>query len=132
VEERLLQPLLEQKELLSRFGFSVDPFGQGQLIVREIPAYLDASEIAATLQDLAEDIYHNEDAGVLEKRTHDLLATMACHASVRSGRQLSIQEMNALLRQMESSPHSGQCNHGRPTYLKLSLKDIKKLFERTN
>ena len=89
-------------------------------------------DVGALVKDLADEIEAEGRADNLEERINHRLSTMACHGSVRSGRRLSVEEMNALLRQMEETPLSGQCNHGRPTYITLSLKDIEKLFGRTN
>ena len=95
-----------------------------------MPAAIRAGDPARLLQDLADDIAKHGDALLLEEKLDLVLATMACHGSVRAGRSLSVAEMNALLREMEATPRSGQCNHGRPTWVKLSMDDVEKLFGR--
>jgi DNA mismatch repair protein MutL len=98
--------------------------------VREVPAALSGGNIARLVRDVADDLAEDKSSTV-EERVNHLLATMACHHSVRSGRQLRPEEMNALLRKMEVTPNSGQCNHGRPTYIELKLSDIERLFGRS-
>ena len=99
--------------------------------MQAIPALLSGrADIAKLIRDLADEISENDTADGLESRLNEILSTMACHGSVRSGRRMNGEEMNALLRQMEETPLSGQCNHGRPTYIELSLQDIEKLFGR--
>jgi DNA mismatch repair protein MutL len=100
------------------------------VLVRELPALLGGAEIGALVRDLAEDLMAIDQAASLQGALHRVCATLACHGSVRAGRRLSLAEMNALLRQMEATPHSGQCNHGRPTYVSLSRADIERLFGR--
>ena len=99
-------------------------------MVREVPALLVETTIAGLVRDLADDLAHLDEAVGLKDRLGDVCATMACHGSVRAGRHLNADEMNALLREMEATPHSGQCSHGRPTYVELKLADIEKLFGR--
>ena len=117
------------EDLLS-LGLRIEPFGERGILVREIPALLGEINIKVLLQDLADEI--NELGGPLslKERLAEILATCACHNSVRAGRKLSVEEMNALLRQMEETAHSGQCNHGRPTYVELKLSDMESLFKR--
>lgn len=123
--------MLEQAQTLAELGLELEPFGHGALAVRTIPALLAGRiDIRQLVIDLASEAAENGTASGLEEKLYALLATMACHGSVRSGRRLSVAEMNALLRQMEETPMSGQCNHGRPTYISLSLSDIEKLFGR--
>jgi len=98
--------------------------------VREIPALLGNPDVQRLVRDLADDIAEYEAALSLKERLDEICSTMACHGSVRAGRRLTAEEMNALLRQMETTPHSGQCNHGRPTYVELKLADIERLFGR--
>ena len=99
--------------------------------MQSVPALLGAKpNIHNLIRDLADEITERDTAQGLEERLNEILSTMACHGSVRSGRRMNVDEMNALLRQMESTPLSGQCNHGRPTYVELSLKDIERLFGR--
>ena len=113
-----------------QLGLVVEPFGPDAVIVREMPALLGQIDAAALLRDLADELAERGSAASLKERLDHVAATLACHTSVRSGRRLNAQEMNALLREMESTPHSGQCNHGRPTYVELKLADIERLFGR--
>ncbi|HEY0223858.1 MAG TPA: DNA mismatch repair endonuclease MutL [Pseudolabrys sp.] len=115
---------------LGRFGLSIEPFGPGAVAVRETPAMLGDVDAKGLLRDLAEHMAEWDDELPLERRLLHVSATMACHGSVRAGRRLKPEEMNALLREMEAVPNSGQCNHGRPTYVELKLTDIEKLFGR--
>ena len=123
--------LLDYKEQLSKFGLDIEPFGAGAIAVQAIPALLSGkADVQRLVRDLADEILDHGDTQKLEERLNEILSTMACHGSVRSGRRMNADEMNALLRQMEKTPLSGQCNHGRPTYIELSLTDIEKLFGR--
>jgi DNA mismatch repair protein MutL len=115
---------------LARLGLGVERFGPGAVCVRETPAMLGEVDAAALVRDLADEIAENDTASSLKERIDHIAATMACHGSVRSGRRLKPEEMNALLRQMEATPGSGTCNHGRPTYIELKLADIERLFGR--
>ena len=123
--------LLEHTEELARLGLEIESFGAGSVAVRSIPAILGGrADIPGLVRDLCDEIVEHGSAGCLATRINEILSTMACHGSVRSGRRLTADEMNALLRQMEVTPHAGQCNHGRPTYVELKLKDIERLFGR--
>ncbi len=115
---------------LAELGLIIESFGAETIVVRETPALLGEMNVKALLQDLADDLAELEDTIALKNRLGDVCATMACHGSIRAGRQLNGEEMNALLREMENTPHSGQCSHGRPTYVELKLEDIEKLFGR--
>ncbi|MFN4142328.1 DNA mismatch repair endonuclease MutL [Aestuariivirga sp.] len=117
-------------EVLAQGGLVVEPFGEGAVIVREVPAAIGRADIAGILRDVADELSELGVSTSLEERINHVLATMACHHSVRSGRKLRPEEMNALLREMEATPNSGQCNHGRPTFIELKLADIEKLFGR--
>jgi len=117
-------------EELSSLGLVIEPFGPGAVLVREVPALLGETDAAGLVRDIADDLAENGQALALKERLEDVCSTMACHGSVRAGRRLTAPEMNALLRQMEATPHSGQCNHGRPTYVELKLADIERLFGR--
>jgi len=99
-------------------------------VVREVPALLGEVDVQSLVRDLADELAELGEAFALKERLEAVAATMACHGSVRAGRRLNPDEMNALLRRMEATPHSGQCNHGRPTYVELKLADIEKLFGR--
>ena len=124
------QRLLENAENLDQLGLSVEEFGPSAVIVREIPALIKDCDTQKLVHELAEQIAEwGSDFALTEKLNH-IVATMACHGSVRAGRSLNLAEMNHLLREMEQTPNSGQCNHGRPTYIELKLKDIDKLFHR--
>ncbi|WP_397422190.1 DNA mismatch repair endonuclease MutL [Phenylobacterium sp.] len=122
--------VLARADELAALGLVVEPFGGGAVLVREVPALLGETDAAGLIRDIADDLAENGQALALKERLEDVCSTMACHGSVRAGRRLSAPEMNALLRQMEATPHSGQCNHGRPTYVELRLADIERLFGR--
>lgn len=122
--------LLAQAGELSRLGLAVEPFGGGAVAVRETPALLGQPNAKALLEDILDELQDAGDSLVLQAKIDSVLSRIACHGSVRSGRQMRAEEMNALLRRMEATPHSGQCNHGRPTYVELSLADIERLFGR--
>jgi DNA mismatch repair protein MutL len=115
---------------LAEMGLDVERFGGSAVLVRATPALLGQTDAKALIRDLADDIAALGGVHSLKERIDEVCATMACHGSVRAGRSLSVPEMNALLREMEATPHSGQCNHGRPTYVKLARADIEKLFGR--
>ncbi len=115
---------------LEKFGLAIERFGPSAMLVRAVPHALTKFDPAALLRDLADDIATHGQALLLEERIEHVLATMACHGTVRAGRVLSVAEMNALLREMECTPRSGQCNHGRPTWVKLWMHEVEKLFGR--
>ena len=115
---------------LAELGLTLEAFGPGAVVVRETPALLGEVEVQGLVRDLADELAELGDTFALKERLQDVCGTMACHGSVRAGRRLNGAEMNALLREMEVTPHSGQCNHGRPTYVELKLADIEKLFGR--
>ena len=117
-------------EELAALGLVIEPFGPGAVLVRETPALLGETNAAGLIRDIADDLAENGQALALKERLEEVCSTMACHGSVRAGRRLTGAEMNALLREMEATPHSGQCNHGRPTYVELRLADIERLFGR--
>ncbi len=117
-------------EELAALGLLLEPFGMGAVLVRETPALLGETDVQGLVRDIADDLAENGQALALKERLEEVCSTMACHGSVRAGRRLTAPEMNALLRQMEATPHSGQCNHGRPTYVELKLADIERLFGR--
>ena len=115
---------------LADLGLVLEPFGAGAILVRETPALLGDTDVEGLIRDIADDLAETGQTLALKERLADVCSTMACHGSVRAGRRLNADEMNALLRQMEATPHSGQCNHGRPTYVELKLHDIERLFGR--
>jgi DNA mismatch repair protein MutL len=122
--------VLARAEELATLGLVVESFGPGALLVRETPALLGEVDAKALVRDIADELADTDSANSLKERLDHVSATLACHGSVRAGRRLNTDEMNALLREMESTPHSGQCNHGRPTYVELKLADIERLFGR--
>ncbi|HEX5282099.1 MAG TPA: DNA mismatch repair endonuclease MutL [Micropepsaceae bacterium] len=122
--------LAAQAAVLASSGLILEGFGPGAVLIREVPADIDRVDLRKLIRDLADELAESETLNSVEERLNHMLATLACHMSVRSGRKLQIAEMNALLREMEATPHSGQCNHGRPTYVELKLADIERLFGR--
>ena len=130
LDEADVERLVARADELARFGLVIEPFGPGAVAVRETPGLLGEIDARALLRDLAEHMAEWDEALPLERRLMHVAATMACHGSVRAGRRLKPEEMNALLRDMEATPNSGQCNHGRPTYVELKLADIERLFGR--
>ncbi|WP_026790906.1 DNA mismatch repair endonuclease MutL [Pleomorphomonas oryzae] len=122
--------LIERAEELAELGLVVESFGPGAIAIREIPALLGRTDTAALLRDIADDLAEWDQATRLREKLDAIAATMACHGSVRAGRRLRVEEMDALLREMEATPNSGQCNHGRPTFVELKLSDIERLFGR--
>jgi DNA mismatch repair protein MutL len=126
-----VERLLDHAEDLARFGLVIEPFGPGTIAVRETPAILGEINAEAMLRDVLDELADLGDSQTLQARVEAVLSRVACHGSIRSGRQMRADEMNALLREMEATPMSGQCNHGRPTYVELKLADIERLFGRT-
>ena len=122
--------LLQRRQELERLGLVLEPFGEGAVLVRELPAPLRNPDVPELIRDLVEDLAEIDQALSLLDALERVCATLACHGSVRAGRRLTLAEMNGLLRQMEATPNSGQCNHGRPTYITLSRADIERLFAR--
>jgi DNA mismatch repair protein MutL len=123
--------LLGLADDLARLGLVIEPFGGGAVAVRETPAILGTVNAEALLRDVLDELDDLGSSGLVQAKIEAVLSRVACHGSVRSGRRLRAEEMNALLREMEATPHSGQCNHGRPTYVELKLADIERLFGRT-
>jgi DNA mismatch repair protein MutL len=130
LDEADVERLVARAAELVRFGLAIERFGPGAVAVSETPALLGEIDASALVRDLAEHMAEWDEALPLERRLLHVAATMACHGSVRAGRRLKADEMNALLRDMEGTPNSGQCNHGRPTYVELKLTDIERLFGR--
>jgi len=130
LDETDVERLVARADELARYGLAIEPFGPGAVLVRETPALLGEIDAASLVRDLAEHMAEWDETLPLERRLMHVAATMACYGSVRAGRRLKPEEMNALLREMEATPNSGQCNHGRPTYVELKLSDIERLFGR--
>jgi len=130
LDESAAARILARAAELAALGLAVEPFGPGAVVVRETPALLGECDIQGLVRDLADQLAEWDEALALKDRLADVCATMACHGSVRAGRRLDLAEMNALLRQMEATPRSGQCGHGRPTWIELKLADIERLFGR--
>ena len=122
--------LLDRLDDLADLGLVLEAFGEGAVVVREVSALLGDCDVAGLVRDLADELTEFGETLSLKEKLGEVCGTMACHGSVRAGRRLGVEEMNALLREMEATPHSGQCNHGRPTYVELKLADIEKLFGR--
>ena len=123
--------LMEAADDLKALGLVIEPFGGGAVVVRETPAVLGPVDAKALVCDVLDELAEQGRSGRVREKIDALLSRVACHGSIRSGRRMRAEEMNALLRDMEATPHSGQCNHGRPTYVELKLKDIERLFGRT-
>jgi DNA mismatch repair protein MutL len=130
LDEAAAEKLLDRASELAELGLVIEGFGAGTVVVRETPALLGDVDAQALVRDLADEVMSLGEAFGLKERLEDVCGTMACHGSVRAGRRLNVPEMNAILREMEQTPHSGQCNHGRPTYVELRLADIERLFGR--
>lgn len=130
MDEAACDRVLARADDLAQLGLCLESFGPGAVVVRETPALLGECDVQGLVRDLADNLAEWGDSLALQDRLAHVCGTMACHGSVRAGRKLNGAEMNALLRQMEATPHSGQCNHGRPTYVELKLADIEKLFGR--
>ncbi len=130
LEEAAVERLSARAKELAELGLVLEPFGAGAVVVREVPALLGEIDVPGLVRDLAEELAELGQAFSLKEKLEEFCGTLACHGSVRAGRRLTPAEMNALLRQMEATPHSGQCNHGRPTYVELKLVDIERLFGR--
>jgi DNA mismatch repair protein MutL len=130
LEEPACDRLEERMAELAEFGLDLERFGPNAVLVRATPALLGNGDVKSLVTDLADELAAFDQALSLKEKLEAVAATMACHGSVRAGRVLSVAEMNALLREMEATPHSGQCNHGRPTWIKLAHGDIEKLFGR--
>ena len=125
-----VQRLVDHADTLASLGLIVEPFGPGAVAVSETPSLLKDGDMVRLVRDIADTLAEDGAATSLERKLDHVLATMACHHSVRAGRRLNGEEMNALLREMEATPNSGQCNHGRPTYVELKLSDVERLFGR--
>ena len=123
--------LLEIADDLAKFGLGIEPFGGGAIAVRETPAILGEVNAEAMLRDILDELADTGGSDRVQSKVEAILSRVACHGSIRTGRRMRGEEMNALLRELEATPMSGQCNHGRPTYVELKLTDIERLFGRT-
>ncbi|MDG2244593.1 MAG: DNA mismatch repair endonuclease MutL [Rhodospirillaceae bacterium] len=130
LDEAAAQCLAARADELAELGLVLEAFGDGAVMIREVPALLGDTDVQGLVKDLADELADFGEALTLQDKMADVCGTMACHGSIRAGRRLGGPEMNALLREMEHTPHAGQCNHGRPTYVTLKLTDIEKLFGR--
>jgi DNA mismatch repair protein MutL len=122
--------LIAHADEFAELGLIIESFGPDAVIVRETPAMLRRLDVQALIRDLSDDLAEWGTTTRLKERLNDVCSTLACHGSVRAGRSMTLEEMNALLREMETTPNSGQCNHGRPTFVSLKLSDIERLFGR--
>ena len=127
----LTERIIEKIENLQKLGLKIERNGISQVLVRQVPAILQDLDIKSFVEAIAENIHLFDDMDIIQQKIDEIWGNIACHSSIKAGRVLNIQEMNALLREMEKTPLSGQCNHGRPTFIKLKLNDIKKIFERS-
>ena len=135
MEAHAAERLISRAGELAELGFIIERFGpeqeaQAAIMVREVPALMYKGDVTGLLKDMAEEIDALGQGLAVKEHLEELSGTLACHTAVRAGRRLSVEEMNALLRDMEATPHAGQCNHGRPTYVELKLADIERLFGR--
>ena len=130
IEQSAVDKLMTRQEELENLGLVFEVFGEGAVVVREVPALLGDTDIKGLIRDLADEIAEFNQALSLKEKLEEVCSSMACHGSVRAGRRMATAEMNALLREMEATPYSGQCNHGRPTYVELKLSDVERLFGR--
>jgi len=130
LDARAVERLSARAPELGELGLQIEAFGPGAVVVRAVPALLGDTDVAGLVRDLADELEELGEAPALKEKLEEVCGSMACHGSIRAGRRLTADEMNALLRQMEATPHSGQCNHGRPTYVELKLADIERLFGR--
>ncbi len=130
LDTAMVERLSGAASVLAESGLVIEAFGDGAVIVREVPAAIAGGDISGIIRDVADELATFDASTAVETRINHVLATMACHHSVRAGRKLRPEEMNALLREMEATPNSGQCNHGRPTFVELKLSDLERLFGR--
>ncbi|MGI9316792.1 MAG: DNA mismatch repair endonuclease MutL, partial [bacterium] len=130
VSEKESNAAMEHREQFSLLGFDVDQIGDEQLVVRAVPALLSKSNVEDLIRDVLSDLAEFGLSDRIQDAEHEILSSMACHGSIRANRHLTLEEMNGLLRQIESVERSGQCNHGRPTWMSVSLQEIDKWFMR--
>ena len=130
LDDEAANALIARRGDLAELGLAIEKFGGGAIVVREYPALLGDGDIQGLVRDLADEVADLGGDFSLKEKLDEVCGTIACHSSIRAGRPMNGDEMNALLRQMEATPHSGQCNHGRPTYVELKLDDLERLFGR--
>jgi DNA mismatch repair protein MutL len=130
LEPHAVEALQERGGELAELGLVIEPFGASAVVVREVPALIGACDVDGLVRDLVDEVLGEGEGRALKERLDRVASRMACHGSVRAGRKLTGEEMNALLREMEATPAAGQCNHGRPTYVELKRADIERLFGR--
>ena len=123
------EALIKEFETLSKLGLVLEEFGSS-VMVKETPALIKEANLKKLIKDLSEELIEFSTTNIVEDKINHIASTIACHGSIRAGRSLNIEEMNHLLREMEQTPHIAQCNHGRPTYVKLDLADLERLFHR--
>ena len=129
-EYAVLENVLNYQSALKKYGILIEKFGNDSILVREIPIMLIGCKIKQLIFDVIQELSNLDDSELIETQINKVCSSMACHGSIRAGRQMKVEEMEKLLREMEDTEFSGQCNHGRPTYVKLKLTDIEKLFGR--
>jgi DNA mismatch repair protein MutL len=130
VSENEVKLAEQHRDIFQALGFLVEPMGKETLVIRQVPSILREADAGSLLRDVLSDIVVHGDSQRIRREINELLATMACHGSVRANRKLTLPEMNALLRDMEQTERSGQCNHGRPTWIQLDLRQLDKMFLR--
>ena len=130
LDKSTLDVLVDLLDRVKSYGLVIEPFGGDSIVVREIPGILSGCDVKILTLDIISELIENNDSKSVEEQINKVCSKMACHGSIRAGREMQIDEMNDLLRKMESTPFSGQCNHGRPTYVELKLNDIERLFGR--
>ena len=130
LDKSALHVLTDSLDKVKSYGLVIEPFGTESIVVREIPAILSDSDVKSLALDIINELIENNDSSSVEEQINKICSKMACHGSIRAGREMQPNEMNDLLRKMESTPFSGQCNHGRPTHVELKLNDIERLFGR--
>jgi DNA mismatch repair protein MutL len=130
LDQEAVEAVCERRGEFAELGLAIEPFGASAVVVREVPALIGAGDVGGLIRDLADEVLAEGEGLALKERLDKVASTMACHGSVRAGRKLTAEEMNALLRDMEATPAAGQCNHGRPTYVELKRADIERLFGR--
>ena len=130
ITNNIVENIISYQSQLKKYGLVIEKFGNDSVLVREIPFILLGCKIKQLIFDVVEELSSLDNSELLETQINKICSSMACHGSIRAGREMKIEEMESLLREMEDTPFSGQCNHGRPTYVELKLNDIEKLFGR--